>query len=161
MLRMIDRHAVQQMLTAGVRIGEVARHFEVSRRTIERPQGAGGRGGGGRSGLLEARGRAATCAGQGPGADAGAHRGGPGGAAAGSAAPAPGGGAPAGGKHVLPAAPGGAGGLHKELMVRFEGVAGDSSGSGTSDSRDGAYAATPSVSIPSAGWRMGGRCRSW
>ena len=36
MLRMIDRHAVQQMLTAGVRIGEVARHFEVSRRTIER-----------------------------------------------------------------------------------------------------------------------------
>jgi predicted transcriptional regulator len=36
MLRMIDRHAVQQMLTAGVRIGEVARYFEVSRRTIER-----------------------------------------------------------------------------------------------------------------------------
>ena len=36
MLRMIDRHAVQQMLTAGVRIGEVARHFEVSRRTIQR-----------------------------------------------------------------------------------------------------------------------------
>jgi len=36
MLRMIDRHAVTQMLTAGVRIGEVARHFEVSRRTIER-----------------------------------------------------------------------------------------------------------------------------
>ncbi len=36
MLRMIDRHAVQQMLTAGVRIGEVARHFGVSRRTIER-----------------------------------------------------------------------------------------------------------------------------
>ena len=36
MLRMIDRHAVQQMLTAGVRIREVARHFEVSRRTIER-----------------------------------------------------------------------------------------------------------------------------
>ena len=28
MLRMIDRHAVQQMLTAGVRIGEVARYFE-------------------------------------------------------------------------------------------------------------------------------------
>jgi transposase len=44
MLRMIDRHAVQQMLTAGVRIGEVARYFEVSRRTIERickePEGA-------------------------------------------------------------------------------------------------------------------------
>lgn len=39
-------------------------------------------------------------------------------------------------------------GLPKELMVRFEGVAGDSSGSGTSDSRDGAYAATPSASIP-------------
>jgi transposase len=36
MLRMIDRHAVQQMLTAGVRTGEVARHFGVSRRTIER-----------------------------------------------------------------------------------------------------------------------------
>jgi transposase len=36
MLRMIERHAVQQMLTAGVRIGEVARYFEVSRRTIER-----------------------------------------------------------------------------------------------------------------------------
>lgn len=36
MLRMIDRHAVQQMLTAGVRIGEVVRYFEVSRRTIER-----------------------------------------------------------------------------------------------------------------------------
>lgn len=36
MLRMIDRHAVKQMLTAGVRIGEVARHFKVSRRTIER-----------------------------------------------------------------------------------------------------------------------------
>ena len=33
---MIDRHAVQQMLTAGGRIGEVARYFEVSRRTIER-----------------------------------------------------------------------------------------------------------------------------
>jgi FAD binding domain len=28
MLRMIDRHTVQQMLTAGVRIGEVARYFE-------------------------------------------------------------------------------------------------------------------------------------
>ena len=39
-------------------------------------------------------------------------------------------------------------GLPKELMVRFEGVAGDSSGSGTSDSQDGAYAATPSASIP-------------
>ena len=36
MLRMIERHAVQQMLTAGVRVGEVARYFEVSRRTIER-----------------------------------------------------------------------------------------------------------------------------
>ena len=33
---MIDRHAVQQMLTAGVHIGDVARHFEVSRRMIER-----------------------------------------------------------------------------------------------------------------------------
>ena len=36
MLGMIGKHAEQQMLTAGVRIGEVARHFEVSRRTIER-----------------------------------------------------------------------------------------------------------------------------
>lgn len=36
MLRMIDRHAVKQMLTAGVRIEEVARQFGVSRRTIER-----------------------------------------------------------------------------------------------------------------------------
>jgi hypothetical protein len=50
-------------------------------------------------------------------------------------------------------------GLPKELMVRFEGVAGDSSGSGTSDSRDRASAATPSASIPSAGWRMGGPVR--
>jgi len=33
---MIDRHAVMQMLTAGVRTGEVARHFGCSRRTIER-----------------------------------------------------------------------------------------------------------------------------
>ena len=39
-------------------------------------------------------------------------------------------------------------GLPKELMVRFEGAAGDSSGFGTSDSRDGAHAATPSASIP-------------
>src|SRR5215211_487754 len=36
----------------------------------------------------------------------------------------------------------------KELMVRFEGVAGESSGSGTSDSRHGAYAATPAASVP-------------
>lgn len=36
MLRMIDRHAVKQMLLAGVSVGEVARHFEVTRRTIER-----------------------------------------------------------------------------------------------------------------------------
>lgn len=33
---MIDRHAVKSMLTAGVRVGEVARHFGCSRRTIER-----------------------------------------------------------------------------------------------------------------------------
>ena len=33
---MIDRHAVMHMLTAGVSPGEVARHFKVSRRTIER-----------------------------------------------------------------------------------------------------------------------------
>lgn len=33
---MIDRHAVEQMLTAGVNVGVVARHFGVSRRTIER-----------------------------------------------------------------------------------------------------------------------------
>jgi transposase len=74
MLRMIDRHAVQQMLTAGVRIGEVTRYFEVSRRTIER-----------------IRKEPAVEGAQWP------------------AAPAPGGGAPAGGEHVLPAAPGGAG----------------------------------------------------
>ena len=36
MLRMIDRHAVKQMVMAGVAIREVAGHFEVSRRTIER-----------------------------------------------------------------------------------------------------------------------------
>lgn len=36
MLRMIDRHAVKQMLMAGISVGEVSRHFEVSRRTIER-----------------------------------------------------------------------------------------------------------------------------
>jgi transposase len=36
MLRMIDRHAVKQMLMAGVGVGEVARHFDVTRRTIER-----------------------------------------------------------------------------------------------------------------------------
>lgn len=33
---MIDRHAVKQMLMAGVSVGEVARHFEVSGCTIER-----------------------------------------------------------------------------------------------------------------------------
>jgi hypothetical protein len=111
MLRVIDRHAVQQMLTAGVRIGEVARYFEVSRRTIERirkePAVEGAEGAVAR---WKRGGRAATCAGHGPGADAGAHRGGPGGGAAGGAAPAPGGGASAGGEQVLPAAPGGAGG---------------------------------------------------
>jgi DNA-binding transcriptional ArsR family regulator len=63
-------------------------------------------------------------------------------------------------------------GLPKELMVRFEGVAGDSSGSGTSDSRNGASAATSSASTRSVGWstrsatarwstRMAGRYGSW
>jgi transposase len=33
---MVDRHAVKQMLTAGMRVREVARHFGCSRRTIER-----------------------------------------------------------------------------------------------------------------------------
>lgn len=36
MLRMIDRHAVQEMLASGAGTGEVARHFGCSRRTIER-----------------------------------------------------------------------------------------------------------------------------
>src|SRR6266545_5392543 len=36
MLRMLDRHAVQELLRAGVRPGEVAQQFKVSRRTIER-----------------------------------------------------------------------------------------------------------------------------
>jgi transposase len=36
MLRMIDRHAVQQMLMAGMSGGEVARHFGVSKRTVRR-----------------------------------------------------------------------------------------------------------------------------
>ena len=58
------------------------------------------------------------------------------------------GGGTGGEEHVLLAAPAGREGPPKELMVRFEGVAGDSSGSGTSDSRNGACAATPSVSIP-------------
>jgi hypothetical protein len=68
-------------------------------------------------------------------------------------------------------------GLPKELMVRFEGVAGDSSGSGTSDtgtsdSRNWVSAATPSASTRSVGWstrsatarwstRMAGRYGSW
>lgn len=33
---MIDRHAVKEMLGARVRVGDVARHFGCSRRTIER-----------------------------------------------------------------------------------------------------------------------------
>jgi hypothetical protein len=33
---MIDKHAVMPMLTAGVDIGKLARHFKLSRRTIER-----------------------------------------------------------------------------------------------------------------------------
>lgn len=36
MLRMVDRHAVQQMLTAGLTNAEVARHFGVSKRTVRR-----------------------------------------------------------------------------------------------------------------------------
>jgi len=36
MLRMLDRHAVQEMLGAGSSVGEVARHFAVSRWTIRR-----------------------------------------------------------------------------------------------------------------------------
>ena len=33
---MVDRHAAQQMLSAGMTTGEVARHFKVSPRTIRR-----------------------------------------------------------------------------------------------------------------------------
>ena len=33
---MVDRHAVQQMLGAGLRVGEVARHFGISERTVKR-----------------------------------------------------------------------------------------------------------------------------
>jgi transposase len=36
MLRMLDRHAAQALLASGKTIGEVARHFGVSRRTIQR-----------------------------------------------------------------------------------------------------------------------------
>lgn len=36
MLRMIDRHAVQEMLAAGAVVEDVARHFGCSRRTVER-----------------------------------------------------------------------------------------------------------------------------
>src|SRR5829696_7006617 len=52
-------------------------------------------------------------------------------------------------------------GLSKELMVRFEGVAGDSSGSGTSDSRNGASAATPSASTRSVGWSTRSATARW
>ena len=34
MLRMVDRHAVKQMLTAGMTQREVARHFGISKRTV-------------------------------------------------------------------------------------------------------------------------------
>ena len=33
---MVDRHAVQQMLSAGMRNGDVARHFGISTRTVRR-----------------------------------------------------------------------------------------------------------------------------
>jgi transposase len=36
MLRMVDRHAVQQMLSAGMTNGDVARHFGISTRTVRR-----------------------------------------------------------------------------------------------------------------------------
>jgi transposase len=36
MLRMVDRHAVKQMLTAGLTNREVARHFGISKRTVRR-----------------------------------------------------------------------------------------------------------------------------
>jgi hypothetical protein len=36
MLRMLDRHAVQELLRAGVKTRAVAQQFRVSRRTIER-----------------------------------------------------------------------------------------------------------------------------
>lgn len=112
------------------------------------PQGAGGRGSGGRSGPLEPRGWAATCADHCPGADAGAHAEDP------EAPPLEvlrrlrEEGHRLGESTFYRLHRAEREGLPKELMVRFEGVTGDSSGSGTSDSRDGAYAATPSASIP-------------
>lgn len=36
MLSMLDRHAVQELLRAGVTLGAIARQFGVSRRTIRR-----------------------------------------------------------------------------------------------------------------------------
>lgn len=148
MLRTIDRHAVQQMLTAGVRIGEVARHFEVSRRTIERirkePAVEGAedavarwkRGVGRPPVPATVRERMRALIAEDPEAPLEVlrrlreegHR--------------------LGESTFYRLHRAEREGLPKELMVRFEGVAGDSSGSGTSDSRGGAYAATPSVSIP-------------
>lgn len=109
MLRMIDRNAVQQMLGAGVRIGEVARHFKVSRRTIERIRKEPRVESGDDAAARRARrvGRPGG-AGGGPGANGCADRRGPAGPAARGAARASRGGAQAGREHVLPAVPGGA-----------------------------------------------------
>ncbi len=173
MLRMIDRHAVQQMLTAGVRIGEVARYFEVSRRTIERirkepaVEGAEGavarwkRGVGRPPVPATVRERMRALIAEDPEEaplevlrrlrEEG-HR--------------------LGESTFYRLHRAEREGLPKELMVRFEGVAGDSSGSGTSDSRTWVSAATPSASTRSVGWstrsatarwstRMAGRYGSW
>src|SRR5215217_6824525 len=150
MLRMIDRHAVQQMLTAGVRIGEVARYFEVSRRTIERirkepvVEGAEGavarwkRGVGRPPVPATVRERMRALIAEDPEE---AHR--------------------LGESTFYRLHRAEREGLSKELMVRFEGVAGDSSGSGTSDSRNGASAATPSASTPSVGWSTRSATARW
>ena len=162
MLRMIDRHAVQQMLTAGVRIGEVARYFEVSRRTIERirkepaVEGAEGavarwkRGVGRPPVPATVRERMRALIAEDPEEaplevlrrlrEEG-HR--------------------LGESTFYRLHRAEREGLSKELMVRFEGVAGDSSGSGTSDSRNGASAATPSASTRSVGWSTRSATARW
>ena len=38
---MVDRHAVQEMLSAGLSAGEVARHFGIARRTVRRIRAEG------------------------------------------------------------------------------------------------------------------------
>ena len=162
MLRMIDRHAVQQMLTAGVRIGEVARYFEVSRRTIERirkepaVEGAEGavarwkRGVGRPPVPATVRERMRALIAEDP-----------------EEAPLEvlrrlrGEGHRLGESTFYRLHRAERERLPKELMVRFEGVAGDSSGCGPSDSRNGASAATPSASTRSVGWSTRSATARW